>query len=514
MSDAPVKLVGPDLAAGVALAGLRDSQPLLGHLDGEPVVLVRRGDEVFATGATCTHYGGPLADGLVVGETLNCPWHHACFSLRTGEAVGAPALDPVASYEVVRDGDSVRVGKRRNAPVPRIPLRSPKAIAVIGAGAAGAAAIETLRREGYDGPLTLVGAELPGPVDRPNLSKDYLAGKAPEEWIPLRDAAFYRGLDVDFAANDAAQALDLSARTATLAGGRVLSWDALLLATGASPRRLDIPGNDAAHVLTLRTLADSRAIIAQAASGRRAVIIGSSFIGLEVAASLRSRDVQVDIVAPDPVPLARILGEQLGRFVREIHESHGVRFHLGRKPTKIHDHRVELDDGTALAADLVVMGVGVRPRTELAQAAGLRIDRGVLVDARLCAAPGVFAAGDIARFPDARTGQPVRIEHWVVAERMGQTAARNMLGADEPFHDAPFFWSKHYDTTLRYTGHAENWDNIEVRGSLEKRDALVAYRRGGRVMAVVTVGRDHAGLQAAAAIERKDDAALEAAVQG
>ncbi|MFP5406715.1 MAG: NAD(P)/FAD-dependent oxidoreductase, partial [Gammaproteobacteria bacterium] len=352
------------------------------------------------------------------------------------------------------------------------------------------------------------------PYDRPNLSKDYLAGEAPEEWIPLRDADFYRNLDVDFLADDPVLAVDPAAGQARLTSGRTLSWEGLLLATGAAPVRLPIPGADKPHVHTLRTLADSRAIIAQAEGGRRAVVIGASFIGLEVAASLRARGVEVEVVAPDPVPLARVLGEQLGSFVRGLHESHGVRFHLGRKPAAIHADRVDLDDGTSLAADLVVMGVGVRPRTELAQAAGLRVEKGVLVDDRLRAAPGIFAAGDIARFPDARTGQPVRIEHWVVAERMGQAAARNMLGADEPFHDAPFFWSMHYDATLRYVGHAESWDQVEVHGSLENHDALVAYRQGGRVMAVVTLGRDRAGLEAGAAIERRDDDALEAAVRG
>ena len=513
MSDAPAELSGPDLAAGLALSDLAEGRPLLGHANGEPVVLVRRGDACFATGARCTHYGGPLDEGLVVGDTLRCPWHHACFSLRTGEAVGAPALEPIASYETTREGDSVRVGKRRGPPPPRTPARSPGSIVIVGAGAAGAAAAEALRREGYDGQLSLIGAELPGPVDRPNLSKDYLAGEAPEEWIPLRDADFYRGLAVDFVPDDPALALDAATREVRLTSGRKLSWDALLLATGAAPIRLPIPGADKPHVHTLRTLADSRALISQAHAGRRAVVIGSSFIGLEVAASLRARGVEVDVVAPEPVPLARVLGEPLGAFVRGLHESHGVRFHLGRKPAAIHDDRVQLDDDSALAADFVVMGVGVRPRVELAQAAGLPIDRGVRVDAQLRAAPGIFAAGDIARFPDARTGEPVRIEHWVVAERMGQAAARNMLGADEPFHDPPFFWSMHYDTALRYVGHAERWDRIEVHGSFEARDALVAYCQGERVMAVVTVGRDRAGLQAAAAIERRDDRALQEVVE-
>ncbi len=369
-----------------------------------------------------------------------------------------------------------------------------------------------LRREGYSGPLTLIGSE--PPVDRPNLSKDYLAGNAPEEWIPLRDAEFYRSIEVDLVTGDAARSIDLGGKSLTLQSGRYLAFEALLYATGAEPIRLPIPGADRPDVHLLRTLDDSRAIIARATPGKHAVVIGASFIGLEVAASLRARGVEVDVVAPEPVPLARVVGDQVGAFVRSLHEAHGVRFHLGRKPTAIADGSVTVDDGSTLRCDFVVMGVGVRPRLAIAEAAGLKIDRGVVVDQYLSAAPGVYAAGDVARYPDPRSGQPVRVEHWVAAERMGQAAARNMLGAAGPFRDVPFFWSAHYDVTLSYVGHAEAWDAIEVHGSLESRDALIAYRQGGRVLAVVTVGRDRASLEAEAAMETGDEAALEAVVRG
>jgi NADPH-dependent 2,4-dienoyl-CoA reductase/sulfur reductase-like enzyme/nitrite reductase/ring-hydroxylating ferredoxin subunit len=509
-TDTP-ELSGLDFAAGVAIAELPDGEPVLGHANGEPVVLVRLGATVRAVGAQCTHYGGPLAEGLVVGDTLRCPWHHACFSLTTGEAVGAPALNPIPCYEVRRDGDRVSVGGQRTAPAPRRPATSPSSIVLLGSGAAGAAAAETLRREGYTGPLTLVGSE--PPVDRPNLSKDYLAGNAPEEWVTLRDPAFYRSIAVDLLTGDAARSLDVGGRELVLDSGRRLPFEALLYATGAEPVRLPLPGADRPEVHVLRTVADSRAIIARAERGGRAVVVGASFIGLEVAASLRARGVEVDVVAPEPVPLARVVGDEVGAFVRRLHESHGVRFHLGRKPTSIEPGKVTIDDGTILACDFVVMGVGVRPRLALAEAAGLRIDRGVVVDDTLRAAPGIYAAGDVARYPDPRSGQPVRVEHWVVAERMGQAAARNMLGAAKPFRDVPFFWSAHYDVTLGYVGHAESWDAIEVRGSLEARDALVAYRHGGRVLAVVTLGRDRASLEAEAAMERGDEGALEAVVR-
>jgi NADPH-dependent 2,4-dienoyl-CoA reductase/sulfur reductase-like enzyme/nitrite reductase/ring-hydroxylating ferredoxin subunit len=514
MSGESQNLSGPDLAQGITVDDLAEGAPLLGQAHGEAVMLVRRGEEVFAIGAQCTHYGGPLAEGLVVGDTVRCPWHHACFSLRTGEAVKAPALKPIACYQVVRQGDLVRVGDKLPAPEPpppetRRPAVAPTGAVVVGAGGAGAAAVEALRRGGFAGSITLLGAEPPGPVDRPNLSKDYLAGNAPEEWIPLRDAAFYEQIDVELLIGDPARSLDLNGRRVTLESGRAIGWDSLLLATGARARRLPIPGADRPDVHTLRTLADSRAIIARATAAKRAVVVGASFIGLEVAASLRARGVEVAVVAPDKVPLGRILGDEVGAFVRGLHEAKGVRFHFGRKPAAFLERAVDLDDGSRLECDFVVLGVGVEPRVELAAAAGLAVDNGVAVNEYLEAAPGVWAAGDVARYPDRRSGKPVRIEHWVVAERMGQAAARNMLGAHQPYRDVPFFWSAHYDVTLSYVGHAESWDQAAVHGSLADREATVVYRQGGRILAVLTVGRDRVSLDAEAAMERGDEDELE-----
>lgn len=503
-------LTGPDFTVGMSMADLPENVPVVGHAHGEAVVLVRTGAEVRAVGATCTHYGGPLAEGLVVGATLRCPWHHARFDLRTGEALGAPALNPVACFEVQRRGDRVLVGPRQSMREPDAPPSSPAAIVIVGAGAAGAAAAEGLRRLGCRGSITLVGDEAPGPVDRPNLSKDYLAGTAPEEWLPLRPPSFYDDIKVELRIGNAAIGLDPTRRTLALEGGHVLVYDALLLATGAEPVRLTIEGARQAHVFTLRTVADSRAIIAATSGARRAVVVGSSFIGLETAAALRTRGLEVDVVSRDHVPLGRILGEDLGRFVQQLHEAHGVRFHLATSPRAIRPDAVELEDGRLLTADIVVLGVGVRPRTGLAERAGLRVADGILVDGFLrTSAPGIWAAGDCARYPEPRLGKPVRIEHWVVAERQGQAVARDMLGLGTPFQDVPFFWSQHYDVTLAYVGHADSWDTIEVAGSLAERDAAVVYRRAGRALAVVTVGRDRQSLAIEAALERGDDAEVE-----
>jgi len=503
------ELSGPDLTSGVGFSELVENVPLLGHAAGEAVMLIRTGGGIRAVGATCTHYSGPLAEGLVVGETVRCPWHHACFDLRSGEALGAPALDPIACYEVSRRGDRVIVGAKSKAALVPTPPEAPAKIVIVGAGAAGAAAAEKLRRLGYTGAISLVGNEAPGPVDRPNLSKDFLAGNAPMEWVRLRDDSFYEGMNIEFIRDEVVE-LDTEGKGVVLKGGRRVGYDRLLLATGSEPSRPPIEGASLPHVRTLRTLADAQTIIDAASKARRAVVIGSSFIGLEVAASLRARNLDVDVVSRDRVPLERIMGTQVGEFVHKLHEEKGVRFHLGAQLRAIHADAVELEGGEKLPADVVVLGVGVKPRTDLAKRAGLTVDDGVVVDSRLrTSAPDVWAAGDIARYPELRLGTKVRIEHWAAAERQGQRAAADMLGLGVPFNDVPFFWSAHYDVTLSYVGHAGGDANIEVLGSLEQRDATVVYRVGGKVAAVLTVGRDHDSLAIEFALESRDVHALE-----
>jgi len=474
------------------------------------VLLARAGDEFFAIGATCTHYGGPLVEGVVDGETVRCPWHHACFSLRNGEALRAPALSPVPCWRVERrDGRIVVAGK-----VERDPLAAtiqldvdrshwPREIVILGGGAAGTAAAEMLRRCGFDGRVTVVDEERGSPYDRPNLSKDYLAGNAPEEWIPIRPADVYaeHGIEIVRAR---ATSIDVSAKRIELEGLPAIGYEKLLIATGAEPVHLrGVPGADAPHVHYLRSLTDSRSIIAAAKLAKRAVVIGSSFIGLEVAASLRARNVDVHVVGLEKLPLERVLGPQLGEFIRSLHEEKGVAFHLERTAQRIDTDAVILDDGTNVPADLVVIGIGVRPRVQIAEQAGLVIDRGVAVNAHLeTSVPGVFAAGDIARWPDPHSGERIRVEHWVVAERQGQAAARNMLGANEVFDHVPFFWSAHYDVSINYVGHAERWDRLEVDGDAAKRDVSVRFVRGDRLLALATIFRDQESLQAEIGMER------------
>jgi len=510
MSTAQSKPSGPDLSLGIAAETLPDGHMLTGHVGEHPVLLARRGDEIFAIDATCSHYGGPLAEGIMVEDTVRCPWHHACFSLRSGEALHAPAFNRLSCWPVARRDGKIFVQDRTAAPQPakkpsaRTAVGRIERIVIVGGGAAGFAAAERLRREQYQGSIVMLSDDEAAPVDRPNLSKDYLAGNAPEDWLPLRPDSFYVEQDIELRLRANVTSIDARAREVELANGDRLAYDRLLLATGAEPVRLAIPGADLPHVRTLRSLADCRRLVALAATARQAVVLGASFIGLEVAASLRARKLEVHVVAPDKRPMERILGPQMGDFVRTLHEKHGVIFHLEDTAIAINGNQVALKSGNALTADFVVAGIGVRPRTQLAETAGLALDHGVSVDPYLeTSMPGIFAAGDIARWPDARSGKSIRVEHWVVAERQGQAAALNMLGHREKFAAVPFFWSQHYDVPINYVGHAEDWDELAIDGDITAQECVLRYKRRGRVLALASINRDVESLKAEVVMERE-----------
>jgi NADPH-dependent 2,4-dienoyl-CoA reductase/sulfur reductase-like enzyme/nitrite reductase/ring-hydroxylating ferredoxin subunit len=504
----PEEPKNPDFRKGFPVRDLADGAMVLGQVDGEDVVLARRGDEVFAVGAQCTHYHGPLSEGLVVGDTLRCPWHHACFSLRTGEALRAPALDSIACWRVEKVDDKIFVREKLTQPVPkRTPSSSksrgqPDSVVIVGGGGAGLAAADMLRREGYDRALTMISADDSPPYDRPNLSKDFLAGTAPDDWIPLRPPDFYAERRIDLKLGSRVASLDLQRKRIQLEDGKTYEYGALLLATGAEPVRLKIEGAIDSQIHYLRTFADSRAIVAKAAAAKHVVVVGASFIGLEVAASLRSRGIDVNIVTPERQPFERTLGLELGLFIRKLHEAKGVVFHLDDTVLRINGHTVTLKSGTTLSADFVVVGVGVKPSLTLAERASLRIDRGITVNEYLeTSASGVYAAGDVARWPDPHSGERIRVEHWVVAEGQGQVAAMNILGRSERFDAVPFFWSQHYDVAINYVGHADRWDAVEIDGNLDARNCAVSYKQGDRTLAVATISRDQQSLQTEAAME-------------
>lgn len=490
--------IGPDLSQGVDASAIPQDGVFPGHVDGQAVIIARTSDGLVAISATCSHYSGPLHEGLRVGDTIHCPWHHACFDLRTGRALKAPALSPVACWKVEEEGGKVYVtGHLEISAAPPQEPNDTRRMVIVGGGAAGFAAAQRLRDLGFTGAVTILSADADAPYDRPNVSKDYLAGTAQPEWMPLKDDAFYSDLDIELRMNTSVTAIDPKARTVTLGSGESLNYDKLLLATGAEPVRPNAPGFDQPHVHTLRSMKDAEYLIADIDASQVVAVIGSSFIGMEVAASLRNRGVTVHVIGPEAVPLASKLGPQIGAMIQSLHQDNGVSFHLGRRAMAYEDGLVKLDDGTTVAATRVVLGIGVTPRLQLAEKAGLKTDRGVLVDASMRTSdPHILAAGDIARHPGA-IGEPVRIEHWVHAERLGQVAAAAMLDKDDVYTEAPYFWSVHYDVTIRYVGHAEGWDSIDEIGSVAAKDAEVRYIKDGQVIAVATINRDLDCLKAA-----------------
>lgn len=496
---------GPDFAQGIPASAIPEQGPLAGRVGEDPVLLSRIDGRLHAVSGTCTHYGAPLAAGLADGRTIRCPWHHACFDLATGEALRAPAFAPLDRWEVEQAGALVFVRRKAEA---RAPARvdtpvDVRAVVIVGGGAAGFACAERLRALGFDGRLTMLSADDDPPVDRPNLSKDYLAGNAPPEWIPLRDDAWYRDQRIDLRLGAEVVAIDTAGRAVATRSGETFGYDRLLLATGSEPVRLAESAFDPERVRVLRSLADARALVAQARPGARIVILGSSFIGLEAAAAFRARELDVAIVSPDAVPFERTLGVEVGRFFQALHEMNGVAFHLGRTGVALDDGTLRLDDGHALDAEFLLAGIGVRPRTALAAEAGLNPERGVQVDAFLeTNVPGIYAAGDIAAYPDPLSERRLRIEHWVVAERQGQAVAANMLGLRRRFDSVPFFWTEQYGTALRYVGHAAEPDEVRILGSIAEGAFIARYYENGQFRASAAVGMDQASLEDERELER------------
>ena len=488
---------GPDFSQGVSLGDIPSDGTLAGRIGDDAVLLSRFDGELFAVGGVCTHYGGHLGEGLARGTTVRCPLHHACFDLKTGAVLRAPALDPVDRWLVEVEGDRAFVRRK----IEQAPSATSSAdpgiskVVIVGGGAAGLACANELRRRGYAGDLTILSADPSPPCDRPNLSKDYLAGTAQEDWLWLRGDDWYSDNNVDLRLGTEVTGIDASTRTVGTSSGEQFGYERLLLATGSEPNRLALPGFDSPNVLTLRTVADARAIAEKATPGSRAAVIGASFIALEAAAALRHRGVGVDIVSVEEVPLEHVFGTELGKHLQQLHESNGVRFHLNSVIAAFDGNAVQLGGGGRIPCDFVLVGIGVKPRTEPAGLAGATVDRGVLVDAHMrTSQPDIYAAGDIAAYPGPG-GEPVRVEHWVVAERQGEVAAANMLGESERFDSSPFFWTEQYGVTIRYTGRASGWNTVTVEGSFEDRSLVARYFADGVHCATATIGRDGENLE-------------------
>lgn len=496
----------PDFSDGVDVSSLSNGDIISGKVGSRDAILVRSKDKFYILDAFCSHYHAPLKDGLVIDNEILCPWHHARFNLQTGMAICAPAFDPIKGWRAEIIGDKV-VARERLQQVEKALIASdqaPKNVVIIGAGAAGFAAAFTLRDEGYEGEILMIFNDSSPPYDRPNLSKDYLSGNAPLDWLPLRPEEWYHEHKINLKSNTFVEKIDTEAKKLTLQDGSIISFDKLLIATGADPVKLIIPGTGIEHIHYLRTIKDCDSIISSANNVKCAVVIGASFIGLEVAAALRKRGLEVRVVAPETIPMAKILGPEIGLFVKKLHEDNGVIFHLEDVATEMADNKLILKSGRVLQAELLVIGVGVKPNLKLAEDAGLSIDKGVLVNSFLqTSVPDIYAAGDIARWPDKITGQDIRVEHWVVAERQGQVAARNMLGKKQNFDVAPFFWSQHYDQTISYVGHAPAWNRHEISGDPMSGSCTVTYYYDAKKLAVATLGRDIQNLCAEVSFEQE-----------
>jgi len=482
---------------------LADGQMTTVLVGGKKVLMARVDGRFYATAARCPHWGGPLPEGTLHGPRLLCPLHKATFDVRNGDLLEPPALDGIAAFRVRVAGDDVYVDRseepRRGRTMPMYACdldADAREFVIIGAGAAAAAAAEALRQECFVGRILLISPEDRWPYDRPNLSKDFLAGELEVKWLPLRSPEFYEEHTIERLVGRVTR-LDVASHTITLDDGTSLTPDAVLVASGARPRRLDVPGAGLPGVFTLRSQEDAEKLAAAAAGARRAVVIGASFIGMEAAASLVRRGLEVTVVGHEATPFARLLGEDVGRVVQARHAEHGTRFALGRGVVRfVGDsaiRAVKLDDGASLEADLVVVGVGVRPETDFVAGVELDRDGGLPVDEQLSVAPGVWAAGDVARYREPHTGRHMRIEHWRLAEQQGRAAARAMAGRGEPFTGVPFFWTQHFDLELGYAGAGLGWEEVVVVGDLAAGDFTAFFAKADRLLAACGTQRDELG---------------------
>jgi apoptosis-inducing factor 3 len=459
----------------------------------QPVLLTRDSAAVYAVGGTCPHAGGPLAEGVRQNDRVICPWHKASFCLRTGALLDPPTMDALPHFatRVVQGRVLVSVP----ATQPRKPARAsdPRCFVIVGAGAAGASAAQTLREAGFGGRILMLDRENRVPYDRTILSKYVLSGLSGGEKSPLQTQEWYRQHGIERRTANIVS-LEPAARLITCADGTVLTYDAALLAVGGEPRRPQIPGADRRNIFLLRSRSDADALLAQAERSRRVVIVGSSFIGMEVAASLRERGLEVAVVGMEAVPFEQTLGASVGQAWKKLHERRGVTFRTSAKVTAFDGGAeltgVTLDTGEQIPADLALVGLGIKPASAAISGLPRNDDGSVNVDAQLRVADALYAAGDIARFPYRGDGPSIRVEHWRVAQQHGRTAALAMLGQPAQYDAVPVFWTIQYLKRLDYIGHASEWDEVVLHGDPEKPELLAYYVKNGVVAAAAGLGRD------------------------
>ncbi len=455
------------------------------ELDGVKLLLVRDGDEVRAFEGVCPHAKAPLEQGALCGGRIVCPWHMGAFDARTGALLEPVAMRGLHRYRVSIDGDTVRVDTQPMQQPRLTPAADHRVFVIAGSGAAGAMAAVTLRELGFGGRIRMLGPDPAEPLDRTQLSKMAIASaEFDRATLPLLDAAAMAELALE-RTHAAVAAIDPAARTITLSGGEVVRYDAALLATGSTPKPPHFAGSG--RPLTLRSLGDVDAILAHVTPGGSAVVIGTSFIGMEAASALAERRMVVTVVGEASEPFAPLFGERVGAAIRTLHESKGVRFRLGTAVERVEPDAVIVEGGERLPASLVVAGLGVTPALDYAADLAIADDGGLVTDAALLVAPGLWAAGDIA----SPAGWP-RIEHWRLAQQHGRIAAMGMLGQAAAYEGVPFFWSAQGGKRLHSLGHASHWDEVEYDGDVEAFDFIAWYLKDGHVAGALICGRDRA----------------------
>lgn len=471
------------------------------NADGTDILIAKLEGKVFAVGAHCTHYGAPLAKGALCGKHVICPWHHAWFDLTNGNLLEPPALDALPRYEVDIKDNQIFVGLPEERTDHRLPTMScsdtkadSRSFIILGGGAAGYAAAQTLREDGFKGKITMITQEKQLPYDRPMLSKNYLQKKVVPKDIPLRPEDFFSNYSIDVLSEKEAQEVDHENKEIVFEKGDRLKYDSLLVATGGIPRKMDLPGAELSNILVLRSLDSAETIVNVVADVKKVVVVGASFIGMEAAASLTGRGLSVTVVAPGKVPFEKTLGADIGTYFKKLHEDHGVQFELGTHVKNFEGNgkvsAVILESGKRLEADAVITGIGVNPATDILKNIEKQKDGGVVTDRYLSLAPSLYAAGDIAAVPDPHTNEPRRIEHWRYALQQGFAAAHNMAGKNQAFAGVPFFWTAHFGVSLRYLGHAKGWDEIIYDGEVQNKKFLAFYITDGRITAIAGIGRD------------------------
>jgi len=470
-------------------------------LNKKEILLAKVDNEFYATTAFCSYADASLEEGILHHKEVVCPWHNACFKIVTGEVEERSRRDDLASLTVKVEGDRVVVELPANFPFQRTPHMAKKEpnnnkiFVILGSGTAGIIAAETLRKEGFSGRIILINKQKRLPVDRTKISEESQKIKSARESLSLKECQFYQENEIELWFDRVVKKVDAKAKKITFADDYTLNYNALLLATGTKAKQLDIVGADLGNIFMLRDRQDAEKLKQTAERAKKAVIIGSGFIGTEAAASLKDLGLDVTIVSPDSVPFEKILGQEIGTKFKQLHQENGVSFCDRARATKFEGkdtvEAVILDNRTRIEADLVVVAIGVEPATEYLSGVEIAEDNSIVVNEYLQVADGLYAAGDIASFPYPLLETKIRIEHWRVAAQHGIIAARNMIKEKSvEFDKIPFFWTAQFGTYLQYTGHAEDWDEIIYQGDLEAKNFLAFYIKDNRVLAVAGCDRD------------------------